>query len=226
NGLGLRGPEVRQDRPKLRIMLIGDSFTYGVGTNDAGTISQQMQQMLTTQRIDAEVLNLGVGGYSTAQAYHRLRSLIDLKPDLIIYTFCDNDPEDNVEFVSGEKHPWKPEQYRAWWRVGLRRYSLTYMTLILRRPFISSYPSDHPTHLFLANEEVKTWEFSRRETELTRHFVNNIALLAKEHEAKLMIGFINVGFNRNNEVILSPVSEHYSAMFQELGIDLIPPPAT
>ena len=222
NALGLRGP----DRPKLRIMLIGDSFTHGEGVSDGGTISQQMQQMLVAQGIDAEVLNLGLGGYSTAQAYYRLRSLIHLRPDLIIYTFCDNDPADNAEFVIGKKHPPKPEQHRAWWRVMLRRYSLTFMTAVLKRAFISHYPSDHPTHLFTANQQPKIPEFPELETELTHKFVDSMAILAKEYQAQFMIGFINVGLTKENAVILSPIAEHYAAMFQEMGIQLIPAPQT
>ena len=226
NALGLRGPEVRQDRPKLRIMLIGDSFTYGVGVSDSGTISQQMQELLTAQGIDAEVINLGLGGYSTAQVYYRLRSFIALKPDLIIYTFCDNDPNDNVEFVNGNYHPYKPETYRSWWRVILRRYSLTFMTALLKRPFISKYTSDYPTHLVTANQQLVTPEFPERETELTRDFVDRIVILAEEYKATFMIGFINVGLTENNTVILSPIAKHYAAMFQEMGIELIPPPQT
>ena len=59
NQLGLRGPDVRSDDPELRVVLIGDSYTYGWGTSNPGTIARQLEALLRKAGRDAEVLNLG-----------------------------------------------------------------------------------------------------------------------------------------------------------------------
>ncbi len=68
NCLGLRGPrrhELTPPRGVLRVAAFGDSFVYGNEVRDEETWSSQLEAMHS----GIEVLNAGVGGYGTDQAY-------------------------------------------------------------------------------------------------------------------------------------------------------------
>jgi len=67
NSDGFRGRDYSVDKPKgvYRIVVLGDSFTEGLGVNDNETFSYYLEQMLNALNISGkkfEVLNLAVGG--------------------------------------------------------------------------------------------------------------------------------------------------------------------
>ncbi len=227
NSLGLRGPEVRKDPTALRIFLVGDSYTYGWGTSDSGTVSAQLQKLLNRKGIDAEVLNLGVGGYSTAQSYLRFKRFARLKPDLVVYLFCSNDPDDNRKFLGGEYHPSYPGTYRTWWRVFLRRYSLTFQTLLYKRMNLSDYPAAEFGYVNSQDYRELTDAYPDDSTsvlmEETLVYTDSIAQLADSLNAGFMIGFTNVCIFDADSVGLTPVSQYYADKFGAKGFKLILP---
>jgi len=99
NELGFRGPEFRAARPPetLRVMFLGDSFTFGEGVRFADTYPQVAAAALR----DAgggdravEALNFGVGGYNTRQSLHLLRMYLDrFAPDVVVLGYVLNDAE-------------------------------------------------------------------------------------------------------------------------------------
>jgi lysophospholipase L1-like esterase len=96
NGEGLRaGASIRRPKPPgvFRILLLGDSQTFGWGLDDADTLGARLASEL--RRPDApevEVVNAGVPGYNTGQeaAFLRARGL-DQEPDCVMVLFIDND---------------------------------------------------------------------------------------------------------------------------------------
>jgi lysophospholipase L1-like esterase len=76
-----------------RIVMLGDSITFGTGVGDDETFSH-----LLDARADLEVLNLGVDGYGTDQALIRLeREGLPRRPQVVILNFCvRNDIYDNA----------------------------------------------------------------------------------------------------------------------------------
>lgn len=88
-------------RPKpenrFRIIILGDSVTFGYGVEQEQTFAQELEAYLSScdaeQTID--VLNLGVGGYN---AYNESALLADIGgdygPDLVLVQFCINDLND------------------------------------------------------------------------------------------------------------------------------------
>lgn len=100
NGLGYRGTEYPFERTpgKTRVVLTGDSITFGYGTRDQYIFSQ----VLDDQNEDLEVINLGVQGYGTDQALIRLeRDGLSFHPDIVIHGFCiANDLLDNLAAVN------------------------------------------------------------------------------------------------------------------------------
>ncbi|MBI1739036.1 MAG: SGNH/GDSL hydrolase family protein [Acidobacteria bacterium] len=99
NSMGYRGHEVAAPKPPgtYRIMALGDSITWGVGVKDSDTYSAALEQLLNQQEaqkagVHFEVVNTGVGGYSTHQERltferdHRM-----LCPDLVTLGYTSND---------------------------------------------------------------------------------------------------------------------------------------
>ncbi|MCX7111048.1 MAG: SGNH/GDSL hydrolase family protein [Proteobacteria bacterium] len=75
----------------LRIMIVGDSLTYGYGIDEQDTYSNLIQKALS-EHYRVEVLNLGHSGYQSEDIYHLIDKYLPLlQPDLIVYGMCLND---------------------------------------------------------------------------------------------------------------------------------------
>jgi len=97
NSLGFRGKEyaVQKDGNVFRIVVLGDSVTFGVGVDDAAVFTRRMEDLLRQRRPSAvEVINLGVVGYDLDQELAILRAKgLSLMPDLVIVGVTLNDLE-------------------------------------------------------------------------------------------------------------------------------------
>jgi hypothetical protein len=105
NSLGFRDRrDYSLDKPPntFRILVLGDSVTFGHGTLDETTYPFLLEQALRQWRpsVNWEVWNLGVPGYNTGQELAYLREIGPrARPDLVIVGFFpndftgDNDPE-------------------------------------------------------------------------------------------------------------------------------------
>ena len=102
NSLGLRGSEL-QPAPAGRILLLGDSYTFGSGVNDDETFAAQLQQQIeATDAKGWHVVNAGVTGYGARQSYKYAQRVWDeVQPKAVVYTHCGNDFGDDLRFASG-----------------------------------------------------------------------------------------------------------------------------
>lgn len=91
NSGGMRGQrEYAREKPDgvRRIVVIGDSFTFGEYVTDDETYAAQLESLLP----NTEVLNLGVHGYGLGQMHLRLlRDGFAYQPDLVIVAVYSND---------------------------------------------------------------------------------------------------------------------------------------
>lgn len=100
NALGLRADRevpARKSPRTFRILVLGDSVTFGHGS--VHTYPDLLQRLLARWRpdVDWEVWNAGVPGYNTSQELAHLRELGPvLEPDLVIVGFFENDLIDNA----------------------------------------------------------------------------------------------------------------------------------
>jgi hypothetical protein len=97
NELGLRGVLPVIDSARKRILIIGDSYTFGVYVSDNQTYSAKLQNLLTQRGCAVDVINAGyAGGWGPDTQYAWLsRHLAQLKPDLVVYGFfVGNDLDD------------------------------------------------------------------------------------------------------------------------------------
>jgi hypothetical protein len=96
NSRGLRGPrEYAYEKPEgtTRIVVIGDSFTFGHEVGDEETYSHVLEELLP----GVEVLNLGVHGYGHGQMLLYLREEgVRYQPDVVLLGFLSDDMERNV----------------------------------------------------------------------------------------------------------------------------------
>ncbi len=82
-----------------KILLIGDSFTFGYGINLEDQFGFNLEKLLNKSNDNFMIINAGVGGWGTLQATcYANDNFSFFKPDIIIYTFCGNDPEDDILF--------------------------------------------------------------------------------------------------------------------------------
>ena len=89
NELGLRQPPIAPKGARFRILIIGDSRTYGLGVNDAETWPAQLQAALVKVSPGAyDVINAGVTGYTAYQGLRYLeRDGLKLEPDVVLVCF-------------------------------------------------------------------------------------------------------------------------------------------
>lgn len=96
NSLGLRDREFAVPKPPgvRRILVLGDSMTFGWGARAEDTYPKVLERLLAADGSPVEVINTGVGNYNTAQevAYFKERGL-QLEPDEVVLGFFINDAE-------------------------------------------------------------------------------------------------------------------------------------
>ncbi len=105
NSLGARATyEIPYDKPEgqKRIVLIGDSFIYGLNIDDSETIASQLKKLL---HADWEIINLGVPGFGTDQSLLLLMQEAEkYNPDVVIYGLYQNDFSNNIALYQHETY--------------------------------------------------------------------------------------------------------------------------
>ena len=137
NQLGLRDRDLAHERkPKTgRILVLGDSITFGQGVAREDAYPQQLEQLMSRTELgeysSVEVLNFGIPGYNTCQQYAQFLELgLDFEPDLVVVGFLYNDilvkdneraawlglPPESADVVSAV------EDQSGWSLNGMHRY--------------------------------------------------------------------------------------------------------
>jgi len=96
NSKGFRGKKdfpYSKNKEKLRILILGDSFTFGDEVSDDETYSYYLQEMLP----HTEVINMGVHGYGHDQMLILLKEEgVKYQPDIVILGFLPLDMSRNL----------------------------------------------------------------------------------------------------------------------------------
>jgi hypothetical protein len=100
SSLRLRNEEIPAKRPEeFRILMLGDSFTFGWGLQPHETIPEQLRQHLSKEGVttDFRVINAGVPGYGPKQERDLLHEFgFGMEPDLVILQMFPNDIADSA----------------------------------------------------------------------------------------------------------------------------------
>jgi len=96
NSFGMRDDEPRPAGEALRVVVLGDSFTFGFGVDGDRTYPNVLERLLdeSSNGRPFDVLNFGVGGYSTRdEALVLEHKALAWDPVLIVVGYTLNDPE-------------------------------------------------------------------------------------------------------------------------------------
>jgi sialidase-1 len=97
----------------IRIVCLGDSITKGYrpGVKEEKTFPALLEAALRKDKIDAEVLNVGIGGETSTQGLKRLKAaVIDQQPDIVTVMYGANDSYIDI----GKTAPRVPiDEYRS-----------------------------------------------------------------------------------------------------------------
>jgi lysophospholipase L1-like esterase len=100
NSKGLRDKSYGYKKPEgiMRIVVLGDSFTWGYGVEDKERYTEILEDGLLE---NIQVINMGVTGYGTDQEFHTLKNEgVKYNPDLVIIAFqIGTDISDNTHTV-------------------------------------------------------------------------------------------------------------------------------
>jgi len=103
NNYGMRGPNITLEKPAntRRILLLGDSFTFGMIVDQEKIFSHLLEKKLNDELTPLTgknygVLNFGTIGYTTDQQYLQLQEKgLQFKPDIVVVNFfAGNDPSE------------------------------------------------------------------------------------------------------------------------------------
>jgi hypothetical protein len=105
NAQGFRGPtrEPEKSPDSTRILLLGDSFTLGIGVRDEHTLDRFVESALGTQTASIEVMNLGITGSNTRYQQSILKDYaLHYHPDVIVMVMFPNDAQlkGTISFLS------------------------------------------------------------------------------------------------------------------------------
>jgi lysophospholipase L1-like esterase len=176
----LNGPFPAKDPEIFRIMVVGDSLTYGYGVEQQWTFSSLLQHSLQ-EEYRVEVVNLGASGFQSEDILRVLQNFLpQLDPDLIVYAVCLNDFLPSGERVY-DPHPFPfPETWKEylWERTRLGRlsadaYGYLLLALDLRWDFFDE---------ILAGEEDYQARFARDVAAMNR--------LARQQNLPPIIGIV------------------------------------
>ena len=143
NRYGFRERDFETPKPPgtYRVMVLGDSFTWGTGlsVNERYTAVAEKLLNSTPSRWNFEVLNFGVPGYATTQERDLLRDHISVvDPNLVVVGFCFNDPQPN--FFVGRTRLRASEMgvYVAHVQEYLRKARLRYLAEVVGNAFFGA----------------------------------------------------------------------------------------
>lgn len=100
NEIGLRDdPLIDKTKTKLRILMLGDSYTWGFGVENHETFSQVLEKKFKQNGYDIDVINAGVVSYSPILEYLFVRERgLSLDPDIIILNLDLTDLRDDLSY--------------------------------------------------------------------------------------------------------------------------------
>ncbi len=96
NSKGLRDREIPYERTPgaLRVVMLGDSGTFGWGVKPEQSYSKLLEAMFAEKGIKAETVNTGVGNFKTIQEIeYFLTEAYKYNPDFVVVSYYFNDAE-------------------------------------------------------------------------------------------------------------------------------------
>lgn len=171
NSLGLRGYKVPPKSNKIRVLVLGNSCTFGWGVTLNETYAEQLGQSLGDR---FEIINGGIPGYTSYQGRIFFeRELVDLKPDYVLMMFGWND-----HWAAANQIADKDQKFPPAFVISIQNFLARFHSYrLLKRLLINSTDPDVATMFDRENPvyRVSVSDFSRNLT--------TICTIAREHGA-------------------------------------------
>jgi lysophospholipase L1-like esterase len=104
--------EFQNTKKAYRILVLGDSVTFGAIVPADKVYTRVLEKKLTNAGYNVEVINIAYGGWGTDQELEALKNEGRLyKPNLIIVEWCSNDLRDNIYWENEDLKALKPFYY-------------------------------------------------------------------------------------------------------------------
>jgi lysophospholipase L1-like esterase len=119
NSAGFRDEEIPVDKPPgtVRIMMLGDSVTFGWGAKQDETVAARLKQAWRSAGRKVDVINTGVGNYNTImEVEFFLTRGYRFNPDVVVLNYFINDAEP----VPRYDYSWFERVSAAWVYYGSR----------------------------------------------------------------------------------------------------------
>lgn len=215
NSKGLRGKteyEYRREAGKRRILVLGDSFTFGDEVSDDETYPHYLESLLP----DTEVLNFGVSGYGHDQMLLYLKDEgVKYKPDLVLLGFVYLDISRNIFKFFGYS---KPKFESDGHQLHLTNVPVPPPEAILKQELYRSKVLDIGIILF---EKIR-WRLGladERMRELTEDILDEIVATTRQTSAIPVFIYLPVGDEISNPQGAMTLGEAYLFGYcQERGI--------
>ena len=198
NSLGLRNEEISPRKEKFRILVLGDSFTFGHGVDLGQSYPKELERLIKDfYREDVEVINAGIKGYDFDQEYRFFTTrLIDLEPNLLIVTLGQGDFSWSCDLplydlVDGELVPL--EATKTWLYLQAFLYTKAPSWLKKSHLFVYSLQSLRGRNLFRLDfqreggnlrEACRPWSYKKARKQLS-----NLRGIGEQKGFKLLIVF-------------------------------------
>lgn len=217
NSKGIRGSveySYNKTHDKTRILILGDSFTFGDECSDIETYPFYLQQIMP----ETEVINLGVHGYGHDQMLIYFKEEgCKYKPDIVMVGFIVGDTERNMLSFRDYAKP---------------RFELVNGRLILRN---SPVPAPETT---LKNEIwrlrfvdlldiirdrflKKIGWYGRRQFELSRAILEEIATISKKQNALPVFLYLQSARDVESSDMMTPEERDFLEYWQNRGVECI-----
>jgi lysophospholipase L1-like esterase len=201
NSQGFRGmKEYSLQKPPgvYRVIVLGDSVALGHGVEDSETFAAVLERELSKSR-PTEVINMGVSGFGTAEELIQLQHVgWAYQPDLIVLTYFQNDPYNNVvsklfavennTLIQSEKS-FVPAIF-----IRDRLYSIPGYSWLCQRSHLMNFVRNRFSAIFtqkLARENrigIETTDLlTPDEAQLTQFLLNAFIAETRSHRVPLMI---------------------------------------
>ena len=153
NAYGFRSKAMRREKQGFRILMLGDSFTFGTGVADEETFSWLLNDLLSASPgyADVEVLNAGTNGSSNvSQVNYFWSEGLSFQPDLVVLNiYTGNDFDQNLEDAEGVMTCFRYGLYQAY--TGPRDW-------IVRAGYL--LPGDEPQFISIKPSQIQRWDES------------------------------------------------------------------
>lgn len=154
NDLGFRGPAapLHKTPGTLRVLCLGDSYTFGAYVDDESTWPAQLETILREKEpdLDLEVINAGISGFTIVDEMAFLEEHgLQLEPDAVVLAFVLNDLADLTRRVSSREMLRLASEQSAGSSIGRlkarMRQTATYNLLFLAKAWLLQSAGADPT---------------------------------------------------------------------------------